>query len=120
MNNFYGFEFFGTFENATGLYPTSKEFRFNQIAAEALYRFGKEENFYVGGRYNVVKGNTDTKNPASVDQTVSRIQFGAGWYMLKSTLVKLEYVKQDYSEFIQTFGADAGFKGLMFEATVSF
>jgi len=120
FSRIYGFEFFGTFENATGLYPTSKEFRFNQIAAEALYRFGKEENFYVGGRYNVVKGNTDTKNPASVDQTVSRIQFGAGWYMLKSTLVKLEYVKQDYSEFIQTFGADAGFKGLMFEATVSF
>lgn len=116
----YGLEFFGTYENATGLYPSAKEFRFNQFAAEALYRFGKEENFYVGGRYNAVKGNTDAGNNSSVDRTVSRIQVGAGWFVLKSMLIKLEYVNQNYSEFLQTYGADAGFKGLMFEATVSF
>jgi len=120
FSRIYGFEFFGTFENATGLYPSSKEFRFNQIAAEALYRFGKDENFFLGGRYNLVRGNTDAGNSSSKDQTVDRIQLGAGWFLLKSTLVKLEYVKQNYKEFVSTFGPDAGFSGVMFEATVSF
>jgi len=116
----YGFEFFGTYENAKGLYPDAKEFKFNQIAAELLYRFGKDENFFVGARYNVVKGNKDVANSASVDQTVDRIQLGAGWAIIKSTLVKLEYVKQNYKDFTKDFGADAGFNGVMFEATVSF
>lgn len=118
----YGFEFFGTYEIASGLYtpPAYKEFKFNQIAVEGLYRFGKDEQFFVGARYNTVTGNKDNANPASVDQTVDRIQVGAGWFLLKSTVVKLEYVTQNYKKFRADFGDDAGFKGIMFEAAISF
>lgn len=116
----YGFEFFGTYESAKGLYPDAKEFKFNQIAAELLYRFGKDENFFLGARYNVVNGNKDAANSASVNQTVDRIQLGAGWAILKTTMVKVEYVKQNFKEFAGVYGSDAGFNGVMFEATVSF
>lgn len=115
-----GFEFFGTFENATGIYPSTKEFKFNQLAAEGIYRFGKDDQFFAGARYNVVTGNKDSKNTASIDQKVDRIQLGAGWFLLKSTVIKVEYVKQNYNDFIKEYGADAGFNGIMFEAAVSF
>ncbi|MEJ5303383.1 MAG: hypothetical protein HPY80_09305 [Bacteroidales bacterium] len=115
-----GLEFFGTYETATGLYPSTKEFKFNQLAAEGIYRFGKDDQFFAGARYNVVTGNKDSKNSASKDQKVDRIQVGAGWFLLKSTVIKLEYVKQNYTDFIKDFGADAGFNGIMFEAAVSF
>jgi len=120
FSKIYDFEFFGTYENATGLYPTTKGFRFSQFASEVLYRFGKDENFYVGGRYNVVKGNTDSGNNASLTKTVDRFQFGAGWFLIKNMLLKLEYVKQNYKQFTDVYGADAGFNGVMFEAAVSF
>ncbi len=120
FSRIYGFEFFGTYENATGLYPSSKEFEFNQFAVEGLYRFGNEEQFFGGARYNYVKGNTDSKNPQSIDKSVNRIQIGAGWFLLKSTVVKVEYVKQNYNDFINEFGADAGFDGFMVEAAISF
>ncbi|MDK2910934.1 MAG: hypothetical protein PWR20_2502 [Bacteroidales bacterium] len=115
-----GLEFFGTYETATGLYPSTKEFKFNQLAAEGIYRFGKDDQFFAGARYNVVTGNKDSQNSASKDQKVDRIQVGAGWFLLKSTVIKLEYVKQNYTDFIKDFGANAGFNGIMFEAAVSF
>jgi len=40
--------------------------------------------------------------------------------LLKSTVVKVEYVKQNYNDFINEFGADAGFDGFMVEAAISF
>ena len=34
------------------------EIKFTQIAAEGLYHFGKEKQFFVGGRYNTVSDNS--------------------------------------------------------------
>lgn len=113
-----GFEFFGTFESASGTYSSDTEFKFSQIGTEALYRFGSDEQFYGGVRYNRVNGDTDVA--ISGDQSVSRFQAGAGWFILNSTVLKLEYVNQDYSDFIAEYGSDAGFNGLMIEAAVSF
>ena len=113
-----GLEFFGTYELANGTYVTGKEFRFNQYAVEGLYRFGNNEQFYGGIRYNFVRGNTDLS--ASEYQSVNRIQLAAGWFILKSTVLKVEYVNQNYNDFIAVYGASAGFKGLMIENAISF
>ena len=113
-----GFELFGTFETAKGLYASGKEYKFNQIAAEGLYRFGGQRQFYGGLRYNMVTGDTDTAAPG--DQSVNRIQLGAGWFILETTVLKVEYINQQYTDFIADFGADAGFSGIMIEAAISF
>ena len=112
FGKFKGLEIFGTYENMSGTSLGGSDLNFSQYAIEGLYRFGKEEQFYGGLRYNMVQ-NKD-------DQSINRLQIGAGWYIIKSVLVKLEYVDQNYSEFITQYGPDAGFDGLMFEAVVSF
>jgi hypothetical protein len=107
-----GLEFFGTFENFKGVLTSKADSRFTQYAVEGLYRFGGREQFYGGVRYNEV--NND------LDMSVNRVQVAAGWFMLESVLIKLEYVNQQYADFIAQYGADAGFKGMMFEAAISF
>jgi len=112
-------ELFGTYENASGIYASGNEFKFNQFAFEGLLRFGGQEQFYAGARYNVVNGNMNTAASAP-DQTVKRFQAAAGWFIIPSTVLKVEYVDQNYVDFIQQFGEDAGFNGVMVEAAISF
>jgi hypothetical protein len=108
----YGLEFFGTYELATGTSASSgASFRFNQYAAEGIYHFGNQDQFYGGVRYNHVKN--------SLDNSVERVQVSAGWYLLPEILVKAEYVDQNYKNFA-LYGGNAGFNGLMLEATISF
>ncbi len=113
-----GLEIFATYESAKGLYSSGTEFKFSQIAAEGLYRFGGSRQFYGGLRYNLVKGDVNTS--VSGDQSVNRLQAGAGWFILESTVLKVEYVTQNYTDFLNEYGADAGFKGIMVEAAISF
>lgn len=112
FTKFHGLEFFGTFEktNGTGAF-SGAEFDFTQYAVDALYRFGKEEQFHVGGRYNAVSNDQE--------QSVSRIQAGAGWFITENILLKGEYVNQEYSGFTQ-YGENAKFNGIMLEAAISF
>jgi hypothetical protein len=107
-----GFEVFGTYEKFKGTFPNGTKSEYSQYAAEGLIRFGKQEQFYSGLRYNSVKNN--------LDQSVNRFQIGAGWFMIEQVVVKLEYVKQNYNEFLTAYGKDAGFNGVMFEAAISF
>ncbi len=113
-----GIELFGTYETTTGNYASGNNFKFSQFGIEGLLRFGKQQQLYTGARYNFVKGNTNT----ALDEfrSVNRIQLAAGWFILKSTVLKIEYVKQNYNDFIADYGADAGFNGVMIEAAISF
>jgi phosphate-selective porin len=56
----------------------------------------------------------------NLDQSVNRFQLAAGWFLIEQVVVKLEYVKQNYNEFLTAYGKDAGFNGVMFEAAISF
>jgi len=107
-----GLEFFGTCETVSGT-PAfgGASFKYTQYALETLYHFGKDEKFFGGVRYNYVKNNNDN--------SVNRVQAGAGWYIVPNVLVKAEYVDQNYSNFVM-YGNNAGFNGLMLESTVSF
>src|SRR5680860_339558 len=113
-----GLEFFGVLEQASGKKASETETRtWNQYAAELIYRFGNDENLYVGGRYNYVDGEEVGGN--NVD--VSRFQLGAGWFMTKNILAKVEYVNQEYNGFNPETILDQGkFNGVMVEAAISF
>lgn len=113
-----GLEFFGIFESASGRNLTETERRrYNQYAAELLYRFGNTENFYVGGRYNKVDGKIITGENISVD----RWNVGGGWFMTKNILAKAEYVNQKYDGYPATnIRYDGKFNGFVLEAVISF
>jgi hypothetical protein len=112
-----GLEFFGTYEmiNATPFF--GDDFVYTQIAGDLLYRFGANDKFYVGGRYNMVTG-ADGKD----GNDISRINAGGGWFLTNNVMAKIEYVQQNYdgdgwagSRF------DGGeFSGVVLEAVISF
>jgi hypothetical protein len=112
FGKFHGFELFGTYEHNGGTVLSGAEFTFQQIAVEGLYRFGKEEQFYGGARYNMVSNQAD--------ESVNRYQVTAGWSITKNIIAKVEYVNQNYKDFGLYRSADAGFNGIMVEAGISF
>jgi hypothetical protein len=115
---FHGLEFFGIFENSSGKTGAETDTRtFNQYGAELIYRIGAKESVYLGGRYNLVTG--DTNQGESVD--ISRINIGGGWFMTRNVLAKVEYVTQTYDGFNPgNIFEDGKFDGFMIEAVISF
>ncbi|MBO6524696.1 MAG: hypothetical protein JJ971_12775 [Balneolaceae bacterium] len=114
---FQGLEFFGVFEVASNGADAGGSF--TQLGAEALYRLGAEENFYIGGRYNAVSGEFSDVAPT---YEVDRINIGGGWFLTDNVLAKLEYVKQTYGGDFTNGGSlqDGEFSGLMIEAVIAF
>jgi len=113
-----GLEFFGTIESTKGKANAETEERTaKQFAGELIYRFGNNENFYLGTRYNKV----DAEDANEGDIEITRFQLGAGWFMTKNVLMKLEYVNQKHDGYNATSQfADGKFDGLMVEAAISF
>lgn len=117
---FKGAELFGVYEIASGSSGGTDDFKgsYNQLGVELLYRFGKEERFYVGGRYNMVTGK---QTETSEDRKIDRINIGAGWFLTKNVITKIEYVQQTYSgEGWTGTLMDGKFNGVMVEAAISF
>ncbi len=115
----YGFEFFGTYEQAQGRTKAEKaERKANQYAVEGLYRFGKNENLYMGGRYNAVKAQLAGMPN---DVKINRTAFAAGWFLTNHVLLKAEYVMQKYIDFpASDFRSGGKFNGYVIEAVVGF
>ena len=113
-----GLEFFGLIEMSSGKHFEEDNTRdFTQLGAELLYRFGTDERIYIGGRYNLVTG--DTRAGESVD--IDRINFGAGFFLTDNILTKIEYVRQTYDGFNEgSVFHNAEFSGLVLEAVISF
>ena len=113
-----GLEFFGVFERASGKAANESDERvWNQYAGELIYRFGTDEKLYVGGRYNLVDGELASGEDVSID----RFNLGAGWFMTKNILAKLEYVNQNYNDYpVTDIHNDGKFNGIVFEAVISF
>lgn len=118
---FYGLEFFGIIERAMGDNEVEgvTEGDFTQLAGELLYRFGMDEEFYVGGRYNMVTG-TQVED-AEPELEISRFNLGAGWFLSKNIVTKVEYVQQKHTgDAWSGRFAGAEFSGVMVEAAISF
>lgn len=121
---FKGLEFFGIYEQTSGLNSPEgfEKGSYTQLGAELLYRFGSWEQFYVAGRYNQVSGNgqyaVNSNQPEKM--IVDRINFGAGWFITKNTLVKLEYVSQNYNDQFSGNLNEAKMNGVVLEAVIGF
>jgi hypothetical protein len=147
-----GFELFGTVEVAQGntsvengeiqyaasagdatTFNTLKNRQFNQLAVDALYRFGFREQFYLGAKYNTVTGtkvsgqstntiiaggiNQGTRQDVSVDRTA----LSAGWFMTRNILVKGEYVTQTYHGYSSgDILAGGKFNGFILQGIIAF
>ncbi len=114
---FKGFEFFGIYEVASNGGDAGGSF--TQTAAELIYRFGADEDFYLGGRYNAVTGS---RTDAAATQDINRFNVGAGWFITKNIMTKLEYVSQSYEgDGWNNSKYDGGqFDGFNIEAVISF
>lgn len=113
-----GLEFFGTVELTSGRSLAETDRRnAEQYAGEVIYRFGKDENLFVGGRYNTVSAELASGDNVSID----RFQLGGGWFMTKNVLVKAEYVNQKYNDYpAGDILEDGQFDGFILEAVISF
>ncbi len=148
---FHGLEWFSTVESANGRAKDeiTGERNATQLATDLVYRFGKDENFWVGVRYNTLsatlpktsavaavapsaitlaqqvthKGETTAVaalTPYSVG--VDRLAVSAGWFVTKNVMAKLEYTNQnyDYANAPLSILNGGNFNGLVLEAVVGF
>lgn len=115
-----GLEFFGTLENAKGkLHAETVKRKANQYAADLVYRFGKDENLFVGARINTVSGQFLTGSAA--EQSSTRTALAAGWFILPNVMMKGELMKQSYSDFPKGNVLSGGqFDGFVMQAIVGF
>ena len=120
-----GLELFGTFESATGKTVNEKpdavdgaNRKTTQIAGEVIYRFLKNEQLFLGVKYNTV---TSRLNGYTTDVDITRLSLAAGWFPTKNLLLKGEFVDQKYEGFKGTDIRSGGkFNGLVIEAVVGF
>lgn len=115
---FKGLEFFGTYETATGKANAELEDRTaTQLAGELIYRFGKNEKFYLGTRYNKV----DADDVSGDDIEITRFNLSAGWFLTKNIMAKFEYVTQKHDGYnTSSIFNDGKFDGIMLETVISF
>lgn len=114
-----GLEIFGTLESAKGRTKTEVEDRkMTQSVIEGVYRIGKNENFFIGAKYNAVKARLAGMTN---DVKVNRTAFAAGWFLTKNVLLKGEIVTQKYLDFPSSdYRALGKFNGYVIEAIVGF
>lgn len=124
---FHGLEWFSTLESATGRAKAeiTGDRNATQLATDLVYRFGKNENFWLGARYNTMTAGTTVASAltpvAGGNVTINREAISAGWFMTKNVMTKLEYVNQDYNNFASNSILNGGnFKGFLLEAVVGF
>lgn len=119
-----GLELFGTYELAKGrAYGAADKRDANQYAIEGIYRFGKNENLFIGARYNGVKADlaATTGTPVQNDVKVDRISGAAGWFLTNNILLKGEYSVQKYKDFDATDIRYGGkFNGYVIQAVIGF
>jgi len=141
---FGGLEVFGTWEYAfgknslengevtTGTPWGSEDFtnrQTHQTAGEALYRFGKNEKFYIGARYikvtsSLAEGQSAASPGSLYDVTIDRTAIAGGWFITRNILLKAEYVTQNYDGYLPT-GANnrfyqGKFDGFVVQGAISF
>jgi len=125
-----GFELFGTYETAKG--RTAKETSTRpatQFAIDGVYRIGKNENLFVGARYNTVSArlanNAAGTGAGAITYTgnvnLNRFALSGGWFLTKNVLMKGEYVVQQYNDFpTADYRSGGKFNGYVIEAVVGF
>lgn len=125
-----GLELFATYEEAKGRTKTEiNDRKAKQYAIDGVYRFGKDEKFFVGIRYNTLNVRlADVAAAAGVpaityttDSKIDRTSYGAGWFLTKNIMLKGEYVNQKYKDFpVADYRNGGKFSGYVVQAVVGF
>jgi hypothetical protein len=113
-----GLELRGNIEEARGRNAGETRSRqWNQNAGEVLYRFA-DDKLFAGARYNTVTGGLFG---VAKEVTIDRTQFGAGWFVTPTVLLKSEWMQQMYKDFPALDIRNGGkIKGFMVEGVVAF
>jgi hypothetical protein len=107
-----------------GYRPVSGSFTDNEsevsfMSVKAKYNINK--NIYVAARYSM---STNESAGISSDDSLDRIQVGAGYFISDKVLLKVEYVKQTEEAFsggqATNGGGEAEWDGILAELSVSF
>jgi hypothetical protein len=111
-------ELFGNIETATGSGSSAAPDRtWRQQSVDAVYRV-LEDHLYVAARFNRATGEITT---ATADVDVRRFQIGAGLFLTRNVLAKIEFVSQTYAGFPSNNILSGGrFRGIMLEGAVRF
>jgi len=114
-----GLEVFATYEIAKGRTAQEQTPRHvNQFAIDWLYRFGPNENFFFGARYNTV---TARLNGFDDNVIVDRTAITVGYFLTRNILLKGEIVDQHYKDFPDAdYRNDGKFHGYVIHAAVGF
>ena len=115
---FKGLEFFGIIESINNG-SDQGDGSFTQLAGELIYRFGRREQLYLGGRYNTVSGEMVE---GAETRKINRLNIGGGWYLTDNVMTKIEYITQNYNDdgWVGTKYDDGEFDGFVVEAVISF
>ncbi len=144
---FGGFELFGTYETSNGntavengevQYSNPALPRFakldnrtwQQVEADIVYRFGQDEKYWIGAKYNKVSGtqvfgqSTSAANinqGTRIDVSAERTSFAAGWFITRSIMLKGEYVTQKYNDYPTDNILSGGkFNGFVVQGSIGF
>ncbi len=125
-----GVEVFGTYEQASGRTAKETDTRdAKQFSVDGVYRFGINENLFIGAKYNTVSArlaNNATGTGAgpiayTANVKIDRMAAAAGWFLTKNVMLKGEYVVQKYKDFPTADIRSGGkFNGYVVEAVVGF
>lgn len=143
VTNKINIESFSTFETAKGRGKSEAtgERRVSQVATDLVIRYNE---FFVGGRYNVVNGQQylaadladiegfQSGAPAGSPKVkfigrakgmynvnIDRIAVSAGWFITKNIMAKVEYTTQKYNGFLfNEINHNGKFNGIVAEAVV--
>jgi hypothetical protein len=130
-------ESFSTYEVAKGGKASEELDRSaTQMATDLVLRIGKNENFFVGARYNTLSAEVAKAAavaavaPQTIGQElvpaytlgVSRLAISGGWFVTKNMLAKIEYCNQKYTGVpnVNYILNGAEFHGISAEAVISF
>lgn len=114
-----GVELFGAYEIISGQASSETESRdWTQLSGEIVYRFLKNEQVFIGAKYNSASG---LLAGYTEDVSIDRIEVGAGWFPTRNLMLKGEYVTQTYNDFkTNDYRSELNFSGFMIEAVVGF
>ena len=120
-----GLEVFGVLEQGKGRKFTETEKReLDHYAADVVYRFGGNESFYLGYRWNTLDSQLRYGSGATAfnqDVGIDKQAVAFGWFITPSLLTKVEWMTQKYDGFPTTDIRHGGkFDGLMIEGAVAF
>lgn len=112
-------EFYALYEKADGKDVYDKDMKMKHYAFDVVQRFSNDK-FWVAARYeNAIQEYDDAFNDFG-DAELTQWQLGAGWYLSKNAVAKLEYIDQKRENFAIYKDGKASFDGFMVSASLSF